>query len=57
MSADLRRVQRLSERADEVVRERDEAIRAAHKTGATMRVIAQAAGLTAGRVHQIIHAP
>lgn len=35
--------------------ERDEAILEAHLRGKTMRQIAEAAGLTAGRVHQIIH--
>jgi hypothetical protein len=47
------------ERAGEILRaaqvERNEAIRAAHQAGLPMRRIAEAVGVTVGRVHQIIH--
>lgn len=36
-------------------RERDEAIREAHRAGMSLRAIAAEAGLSFQRVHQIIH--
>lgn len=51
----LTKVRRLSVRAVEVMRERDDAIRVAHAEGATLRAIAEVAGLSHGRVHQIVH--
>lgn len=55
MANELHRVTHRSKRVTSVLLERDDAIRAAHNAGYTMRQIAKAAGLTAGRVHQIVH--
>ena len=52
----LAKVKAWSGRMDMAREERDEAIRQAHIEGKTMRAIAEAARLTPGRVHQIIHA-
>ena len=54
MSAPLRRAARAAEKAARASEERDEAIRAAHAGGETLRAIAEATGLSHQRVHQIV---
>lgn len=56
MSAELTAVVEAAAQAASASRARDEAIRAAHANGATIRGIATAAGLSPARIHQIIHA-
>lgn len=52
-SPELRRVRRAAHKAALASQERDEAIRAAHQAGSTIRAIAAEAGLSFQRVHQI----
>lgn len=51
----LEMVRRASARAIASSQARDDAIRAAHADGHSIRAIAEAAGLSSARVHQIIH--
>lgn len=51
---ELRRVRRATERVAQAATEREESIRAARTAGASLRAIAAEAGLTAGRIHQIL---
>ena len=53
---ELRAVRRAAVKAVSASRERDDAIRAAHAAGETVRAIAAEAGLSHQRVHQIVHA-
>ena len=55
MTADLRKVARAAAKAASASQARDDMIRAAHASGATIRAIADAASLSPGRVHQILH--
>ena len=50
------KVKRASDKLRVASEERDAAIREAVTEGLTMREVATAAGLTRGRVHQIVHA-
>lgn len=50
-----RRVARAAEKAAAAAKARDDEIRIAHEHGVTIRAIAEAAGLSASRVHQILH--
>lgn len=54
-STDLRKVRRAADKAALALEARDDAIRAAHASGSSLRSIAKAAGLSHQRVHQIIH--
>lgn len=51
----LRRVRQASAKATAASASRDNAIRAAHEAGASIRAIAAEAGLSSARVHQILH--
>ena len=51
----LSRIKTWAERMEKARIARDVSIRDAHASGKTMRQIAEAAQLTPGRVHQIIH--
>lgn len=51
----LTEVRRAARKAALASQERDEAIRAAHEAGETIRAIAVEAGLSSARVHQILH--
>lgn len=55
MTATLRKVRLEAERSTGASQRRDDAIRAAHEAGASIRAIAVEAGLSAARVHQILH--
>lgn len=55
MTARLTAVTRAAAKAASASIARDDTIRQAHTDGATIRAIAAAAGLSAARVHQIIH--
>lgn len=48
-------VRRAATKAALAAQARDDAIRAAHAAGETIRAIAAAAGLSPARVHQILH--
>lgn len=52
----LTTVSRAAAKAAAASQSRDDAIRAAHAGGQTIRAIAVAANLSRSRVHQIIHA-
>ena len=52
---ELQKVRRAAAKAAQASQERDEAIRAAHSAGATVRAIAAEAGLSHQRIHQILH--
>ena len=52
----LTSVTRAARKAASALQARDDAIRAAHAEGVTLRAIAAAAGLSHQRVHQIIRA-
>ncbi len=56
-AAGLKRVRYATARAKAAAAERDAAIRNAHVAGATLRAIATEAGLTPGRIHQILREP
>lgn len=51
----LAAVTRAAAKAASASQARDDAIRAAHENGATIRAIAAAAGISFQRVHQILH--
>jgi DNA-directed RNA polymerase specialized sigma24 family protein len=51
----LTAVTRAAAKAASASQNRDDAIRAAHANGYSIRAIAAAAGLSSTRVHQIIH--
>lgn len=51
----LTEVARAAAKAASASKARDDAIRAAHDNGETIRAIAKAAGLSSARVHQILH--
>lgn len=51
----LTAVTRAAAKAASASQARDDAIRDAHAKGATIRAIAEAAGLSHSRVHQILH--
>lgn len=51
----LTEVRRAADKAAFASRGRDDAIRAAHQAGETVRAIAKAAGISHQRVHQILH--
>jgi hypothetical protein len=53
--ATLTDVTRFAARAIAASRDRDDIIREAHRSGETIRAIAAAAGISASRVHQILH--
>ncbi len=53
--ASVKFVTRAAERAAAATDSRNDAIRKAHTDGNTIRAIAIAAGLSAARVHQILH--
>lgn len=53
----LARVRRAARKAAHAHQERDEAIRAAVEAGHSLRAVADAAGLTNPRVHQIVRKP
>ena len=55
MPPTLTAVTRAATKAASASRHRDDTIRAAHAQGVTIRAIAEAAGLSSARVHQIIH--
>lgn len=55
MKAELGKVRRAAAKAAQASQQRDDAIRAAHVAGETIRVIAAEAGLSSARVHQILH--
>ena len=55
VSARLPRVTRAADKAALALQARNDAIREASENGATIRDIAKAAGISASRVHQIIH--
>lgn len=52
----LTRVRRATKRRTQADQEWREAIIAAHKDGASLRAIAEAAGVTNPRIHQIVNA-
>lgn len=54
VASSLARVRRAAEKAAAARQAFEEEIRAANETN-TMREIAEAAGLTPGRIHQIVH--
>jgi transposase-like protein len=51
---DFERMTRASEQAKEALKTRDMMIRTLHESGYTVRAIAEAAGLSHGRVGQIV---
>lgn len=51
----LTAVTRAAAKAVSASADRDDTIREAHASGATIRAIASAAGISSARVHQIIH--
>jgi hypothetical protein len=55
MTRELRNVAKAADKAATASASRDDAIRAAHTAGNTIRAIAATAGLSASRVHQILH--
>lgn len=55
MAASLTAVTRAAAKAASALKTRDDTIRRAHAEGATLRAIAAAAGLSHGRIHQIVH--
>lgn len=55
MPPTLTAVTRAAAKAAQASQARDEAIRQAHADGATLRAIAQAAGLSFARIHQIVN--
>lgn len=57
MPRELTAAGRAAAKAARASRERDQAIRTAHKAGNTIRAIAAVCGLSASRVHQILHEP
>lgn len=54
MAANLNAVRRAAAKAASASQARDDAIRKAHAEGATLRAIAEAAGLSYARIHQIV---
>lgn len=54
MPTDLNAVRRAADKAAQALVDRDDAIRRAHAQGATLRAIAEAAGLSFARIHQIV---
>lgn len=55
MDAHLRRASRAARKAALALRERNEAIQAAHQAGSTIRAIAEVTELSSARIHQILH--
>lgn len=55
MTKPLAAVRRAAAKATAASHARDEAIRAAHAQGETVRAIAEVAGISFQRVHQILH--
>ena len=55
MPAELKSVRRAADKAVSAMQARDDAIRRAHAQGATLRAIAEAAGLSFSRIHQIVN--
>lgn len=56
MTPSLTAVTRAAAKAAQAFQARDDAIRKAHEQGATLAAIADAAGMSRQRVHQIVHA-
>lgn len=54
MAPNLTVVTRAAHTAAQARQARDDAIRAAHANGATLRAIAEATGLSFARIHQIV---
>ncbi len=57
MTTKLSAIKKASRAAVDAQRHRDETIRAASADGLTIRAIAAAAGLSHGRIHQIVQTP
>lgn len=57
MAASLTQVTRAARKAALASQARDDAIRKAKSDGATLRAIAEAAGLSFARIHQIVKKP
>jgi len=55
MTTQLAKARRAARKAALALRERNDAIQAAHQAGSTIRSIAEATELSPARIHQILH--